>query len=271
MKHKYIVLNVIIFIIIIIFCLFVINNKNQNTKVEMFTDKYPPYPTSIIGLNRYSSTNANMRLFNTDGTLSWAASRAAAQALGGDLPTLAQLKVQLNSDSDSFNKSFTAAENDYINTHEHHERHTQDQLAAEIAIDNSPDISYNFGEIWYPYLDLPDNGWVSFARNVWGGRPSGTPHYPTYGIPAWGTTNVQRNWRKYLYVYFTPPAAQHVRPSDAVMNFDYLTNPNYDQKILEKYYLNDDTRMPIYNYRIVHHPFQYTYYTQSLPHYVFGK
>ena len=42
--------------------------------------------------------------------------------------------------------------------------------------------------------------------------------------------------------------------NDGTMNFNYLTDKNYTENILNTYYLNDDTK--INNVRIVEHPFQ---------------
>ena len=42
--------------------------------------------------------------------------------------------------------------------------------------------------------------------------------------------------------------------NDVTMNFNYLTDKNYTENILNTYYLNDDTK--INNVRIVEHPFQ---------------
>jgi hypothetical protein len=41
---------------------------------------------------------------------------------------------------------------------------------------------------------------------------------------------------------------------DGKMKFDYLTNKKYSQNIVDKYYLNDDTR--INRVRTVYHPYQ---------------
>jgi len=45
--------------------------------------------------------------------------------------------------------------------------------------------------------------------------------------------------------------------SQSPMNFNYITNKNYLKNILEKYYINDDTK--INGKRTVYHPYIYTY------------
>ena len=45
---------------------------------------------------------------------------------------------------------------------------------------------------------------------------------------------------------------------DGQMNFNYLVDPNYTQSILNRYYINDDTK--INGQRVVVHPNQYKRY-----------
>jgi len=42
--------------------------------------------------------------------------------------------------------------------------------------------------------------------------------------------------------------------NDGKMIFNFLQDPNYDNNIIQKYYLNDDTK--INNTRIIFHPYQ---------------
>jgi len=46
----------------------------------------------------------------------------------------------------------------------------------------------------------------------------------------------------------------NVPSNDGKMNFDYLTNPNYSRDIINKYYLNDDSKLN--GIRNVYHKFQ---------------
>ena len=43
--------------------------------------------------------------------------------------------------------------------------------------------------------------------------------------------------------------------NDGKMKFDFITDPNYTKNILNKYYLNDDTKTK--NVRNVYHPYQF--------------
>ena len=229
MNIKFKTIENIIFIFIIIFiiilCLFVINKINIDTFTEptraarLFK---APFPYGIKGPNVNTNPKSTMQLFNTNGTLSWNQSRTAAKLLGGDLPSLSELQNQLNLDRNA-------------NT-----------------IDNN---KYNFGESWYPYVELPDYGWACFKYS---GKNDGTPHVPTFGNPLWGTTSNYYKYRTHLYVQFanpihTPIATQPIF-IDGKKTFNYLTIPTYSNTVLNRYYLNDDTILN--GTRAVNHPYQ---------------
>lgn len=210
MKIKNIVNIIFIFIIIfiIIFCLFIINKNNidrftlPTKKARLFK---APFPYGIIGPNVNTDPNSTMQLFNTNGTLSWQQSRDAAKSLGGDLPTLATLKIQLN-------------------------------------IDGVKPL--NFGESWYPYIDLKDYGWACYQYTSISGIANGTTHISKFGYPPWGITSEYHTYRTHLYVQFVPIKPIVVDKQsvfiDGKKKFNYLTNSNYSKTVFDKYYLNDD-------------------------------
>ena len=251
MKIKNIVNIIFIFIIIfiIIFYLFVINKKNidkfttPTKKTRLFK---APFPPGILGPNVNTNADSTMQLFNTNGTLSWQQSRNAAKSLGGDLPKLEELRTQLKYDKNAY---------------------------------NSDNKKYNFGELWYPYVDLPDYGWVSFNYSS-STVLNGTTHVSKFGNPQWGITSDYKPYRTRLYVQFVsnkpiPVSTQNIFV-DGKKKFDYLTNPNYSNTVLDKYYLNDDqllSWMPG-TPRAIYHPYQVKigeYYgvvgEQNIPHY----
>lgn len=66
------------------------------------------------------------------------------------------------------------------------------------------------------------------------------------------------SYTQYQYQYFKKDTFISQRDAnvenDGNMKFDYLIKNNYTKNVLDKYYLNDDTK--IFGKRIVNHPFQ---------------
>ena len=185
-NKKYLLKSVFVIIatITVVALLFVVLKYNKNNEA-FYTD---PTEEIVIPYNK----SLSMKLYKTNGALTWADSNEFAIKKGGLLPTLDQLKAQFVKD-DLILPQATAGDKFFPYTYSSTDTNPQ----------SSPPTSPNY--------------WAAFRGSVY--LTSGRTHYEIDNSwPPWGTNiALNRNYSPYLYVVFpTPTSTPYVSTASTV-------------------------------------------------------